>query len=338
MKCLTCGLEIKGTSTRMPLLACPRCGRPLEEAPSRHLPRPSPTTQEYPGVPRFTLPVQVPPQLPPARKSIGRTTRRRSRGHFGLHRDSPYQALTSSASPALPVRAPIIITALSIIVLMSLLVGAGLLLRASLNASGAETPPPPHHHTATATVGPTAIVGAGAPLGPVIYQNSLRGAAGGWTNDSHCSDKPDGYHIVGDYLCYAPVTRQANVDFLVTVTQLKGPTNLLYGIVLRSSGKGNYYLFGIDGNGKWIFAKLTNNSITDLVKPKSSAVINTNLNHPNTLEVRAVGSQFNFYVNGIQVGQASDSAYSTGLVGLTSDASPEGTVEVVYANIQIAQP
>ena len=60
---------------------------------------------------------------------------------------------------------------------------------------------------------------------------------------------------MGHYLCYAPVTQQGNVDITVTVSQLSGPYSLLYGIVFRCSGKGNYYLFGIDGNGKWTFAK-----------------------------------------------------------------------------------
>jgi hypothetical protein len=334
MKCLTCGLEIKGLSSRPPLVACPRCGWPLEEAPTRHLPRTSPLTEESPGIPRFTLPVHVPPQLPPMRKQISGTTQRRLRTHFGLHRNSPYPALlspASPASPALPVRAPLIITGLSIIVLMSFLVGAGLLLRASLNANAAQTPPP-HHNIST--VAPTGTAGTSTPAGKVLYQNSLRGAAGGWVNDSYCSDKPDGYHIVGAYLCYAPVTEQGNVDITVTVSQLHGPYSLLYGIVLRSSSKGNYYLFGIDGNGKWTFAKLSNNSSSYLIQPKANPAIKTNLNQVNTLEVRAIGSQFDFFVNGVQIGHTSDTAYSTGLVGLTSERG----VEVVYANIRIAQP
>jgi hypothetical protein len=331
MKCLTCGLEIKGVPPHAPLVACPRCGRPVEEAPTRHLPRPSPPTQGSPGIPRFTLPIHVPPQLPPTGKQIGEATQKRSRTHFGLHRSSPYTALLSSPSPALPVRAPIIITALSIIVLMSFLVGAGLLLRASLNANAAQTPLP-HHHIST--VEPTGTAGTGTPFGTVLYQNSLRGAAGGWVSDAYCTDKSDGYHIIGAYLCYAPVTEQSNVDITVTVTQLHGPYSLLYGIVLRSTGKGNYYLFGIDGNGKWTFAKLKNNTSSYLIQPKTNAAIKTNHNQANTLEVRAIGSQFDFFVNGIQVGQTSDTTYPTGLIGLTSERG----VEVVYANIRIAQP
>jgi hypothetical protein len=219
---------------------------------------------------------------------------------------------------------------------MSFLVGAGLLLRATLYANAAQTPLPRH---LTSTLGPTATAGPGTPIGAVLYQNSLRGGtAGGWVNDAYCTDKADGYHISGAYLCYAPVTQEGSVDITVTVTQVHGPINLLYGIVLRSSGKGNYYLFGIDGNGKWTFAKLTNNTSSYLVKPETNAAIKTKLNQANTLEVRAIGSQFDFFVNGIQVGQTSDTTYSTGLIGLTSERGVGGVVEVVYANIRIAQP
>jgi hypothetical protein len=215
---------------------------------------------------------------------------------------------------------------------MSFLIGAGLLLRASLNVNAAQTPLPRHH---ASTVEPTGTAGLGTPFGTVLYQSSLRGFAGGWGNDTNCTDKADGYHIIGGNLCYVPVTEQGSVDITVTVTQLHGPTSLLYGIALRSSVKGNNsYLFGIDGNGKWTFARLNNKTSTYLIKPKTNAAIKTKLNQANTLEVRASGSQFEFFVNGIQVGQASDTTYSTGLIGLTSEPG----VEVVYANIRIAQP
>jgi len=153
-------------------------------------------------------------------------------------------------------------------------------------------------------------------------------------NDTHCTSKADGYHITGAYLCYAPVTQQGDVDITVTAKQLSGPYSLLYGIVFRSSGKGSYYLFGIDGNGKWTFVRLSNNTGSYLIQPRANTAIKGTLNQSNTLEVRAAGSHFEFIINGIQVGQADDTTYSTGLIGLTS----EGGVEVVYANIKIVKP
>jgi hypothetical protein len=223
---------------------------------------------------------------------------------------------------------------LSMMVLLALLLGAGLLLRSSLGAKAAKVSVSENNKAhAPGTVG-TVGTATSTPVGTVVYQSSLEGAAGGWVNDTHCSSKADGYHISGNYLCYAPVTQQGDVDISVTVRQLSGSYSLLYGIVFRSSGKGSYYLFGVDGNGKWTFAKLSNNTSTYLIRPTANAAINAKLDEPNTLEIKAIGSQFDFYVNGIQVGQSKNTAYSTGLIGLTS----EGGVEVVYANVRIARP
>ena len=170
--------------------------------------------------------------------------------------------------------------------------------------------------------------------GAILYQSSLEGVAGGWVNYSHCSYSAGGYDITGAYLCYAPVTQQGDVDITVTAKQLSGPYSLLYGIVFRASGKGDYYLFGIDGNGKWTVAKLSNNSSSYLIQPQLNAAVKAGLNQINTLEVKTTGSHFEFFVNGIQVGQTVDSSYSIGLIGLTS----EDGVEIAYTNFSVVKP
>jgi hypothetical protein len=239
----------------------------------------------------------------------------------------PYPSTSLSPSR----RAPLVIGTLSLMVILALLLGAGLLIRGGLSINRA-------HASVTATL-PAQSPAVGTPgtatalPGTTLYQSSLKGAAGGWVNDSHCLSKSDGYHITGAYLCYAPVTQQGNVDISVTAKQLSGPVSLLYGIVFRASGKGNYYLFAIDANGKWAFAKLHNNTTSYLIQPTASAAIKGTLNQTNVLEIRAVGSHFSLFINGVEVGQTSDSAYSQGLIGLTS----EGGVEIVYSNIRIAK-
>jgi hypothetical protein len=327
MRCLTCGLimpdRIDGLDARgyPSARVCPRCGDFLESRPGSNLP---PATQS-PGLPHFTLPTLVAAHVPTSH----RAARRGTYAHPKLTsmRLPPYPATTLSPSR----RAPLVIGTLSLMVILALLLGAGLLLRGNLAINRAHT-----------SVGPTPVVQsntAGTPgtatafPGTTLYQSSLKGAAGGWVNDSHCLSKSDGYHITGAYLCYAPVTQQGNVDITVTAKQLSGSVSLLYGIVFRASGKGNYYLFAIDANGKWTLAKLHNNTTSYLVQPTASAAIKGTLSQTNILEIRAVGSHFSLFVNGKQVGQASDSAYSQGLIGLTS----EGGVEIVYTNIRVAK-
>lgn len=328
MRCLTCGLKMLDsldsldTSGHPPAHVCPRCGEFLEPRTGSY----PPPVVGSPGLPHFTLPALAAAHAPPDRRLAGRGMHGRRR--LESMRLPPYPATSMSPSR----RAPLIIGTLSLVVILALLLGAGLLLRGSLNINQAHTSvrstSAGQSHTSGAVVTATAFPGA------TVYQSSLEGAAGGWVNDSHCISKSDGYHISGAYLCYAPVTQQGNIDITVTAKQLSGPASLLYGIVFRASGKGNYYLFAIDGNGKWTFAKLHNNTSSYLIQPTASAAIKGALNQSNILEVRAAGSHFAFFVNGIQVGQASDSAYSLGLIGLTS----EGGVEIVYANIRIVKP
>jgi hypothetical protein len=327
MRCLTCGLNLPDSTDRLDtrgypsaLRICPRCGEFLEPRTAKN----PATAVGSPGLPHFTLPTLEAAHAPTARRAARRGTFARPK--LTSMRLPPYPSTSLSPNR----RAPLVIGTLSLMVVLALLLGAGLLLRGSLSINQAQTSvastPVGQAHT-TATPGT-----ATAFPGTTLYQSSLKGAAGGWVNDSHCLSKSDGYHISGAYLCYAPVTQQGNVDIAVTARQLSGPASLLYGIVLRDSGS-NYYLFAIDANGKWAFAKLHNNTTTYLIQPTASAAIKGTLNQTNVLEIRAVGSHFSLFVNGVQVGQASDSAYSQGLIGLTS----EGGVEVVYANIRIAK-
>jgi hypothetical protein len=327
MRCLTCGLKMLDSIDSLhtpgypPARVCPRCGEFLEPRTGSN----QPPAVGSPGLPHFTLPTLEAAHAPTSHRAAQRGIYARPK--LMSMRLPPYPATTLSPSR----RAPLVIGTLSLMVILALLLGAGLLLRGSLGINRAHTSvgatPAGQSHMAVTPETATAFPGT------TLYQSSLKGAAGGWVNDSHCLSKSDGYHITGAYLCYAPVTQQGNVDITVTAKQLSGPVSLLYGIVFRASGKGNYYLFAIDANGKWALAKLHNNTTSYLIQPTASAAIKGTLNQTNVLEIRAVGSHFSLFVNGKQVGQASDSAYSAGLIGLTS----EGGVEIVYADIRIAK-
>ena len=328
MRCHTCGLKLldsidsRDTEGYPAAGICPRCGEFLELRTESNL---SPDAGS-PGLPLFTLPTVAAARVPPVRGRAERGTYARPK--LSSMRLPPYPATSLPSNR----RAPLIISTLSLMVILALLLGAGLLLRGSLSISRGQTSvrstPPGQSHTVGATVTVTLFGGT------TLYQSSLKGDAGGWVSDAHCISKADGYHIIGAYLCYAPVTQQGTVDITVTAKQLSGPTSLLYGIVFRATGKGNYYLFAIDANGKWAFVKLHNNTSSYLIQPTASTAVKRTLNQANLLQVRAADSHFSFFVNGIQVGQASDTSYSTGLIGLTS----EGGVEIAYSDIRIAKP
>ena len=239
---------------------------------------------------------------------------------YGLGNAPPYPVLSPQQEKR---RAPLIMGVLSAVIVVALLFGVGAVLLGH-RAGTAQTPP-------TASAARTSV--ATSVLPNTLYQSAMLGVANGWITDAHCSAKADGYHITGTSLCYAPVAAQANVDITVTAKQLSGPLNLLYGIVLRQSGNGNYYFFGIDGNGKWTFAKLSNNTNSFVVHPTANSAIKGNLKQTNVMEVKGVGSHFQFFVNGTSIGQSDDATYASGLIGLTSGNG----IEVAYTNITITQ-
>jgi hypothetical protein len=183
------------------------------------------------------------------------------------------------------------------------------------------------------------VAGAGvyyaASHNPVIYQSSLKGSLDNWENGADCAPKSDGYHIRNGSICYAPIDSQADADIKVHVTQLSGSTELFYGIVLRSTPGEHYYLFGIDGNGKWLFVNVPSTSQlpVSLIAPTLDGAIHSGVKEVNALEVKMKGSHFDFFINGTKVGEINDSHYAAGQIGL----SGEDGVEVVYTDLSIVK-
>jgi hypothetical protein len=170
---------------------------------------------------------------------------------------------------------------------------------------------------------------------PVIYQSSLKGSPDNWEVGADCAPKSDGYHIMSGSICYAPIGSQADADIKVSVVQLSGSTELFYGIVLRSTPREHYYLFGIDGNGKWLFVNVpsTTRLPVSVIAQTLDSAIHSGLHAVNILEVKMKGSHFEFFINGAKVGEINDSHYVTGQIGL----SGEDGVEVVYTDLSIVK-
>jgi hypothetical protein len=160
-----------------------------------------------------------------------------------------------------------------------------------------------------------------------VFTDGLLTNHNGWLTNADCVFKADGYHLTRGYLAYAPVADTTNFDTSVQVTQKAGTVLAPYGLVFRRVSLGNYYVFGIDGNGKWTFYKALQNVGTDIVSFTASPAIKQGLNAQNTLEVKAQGAHFTFYVNGTQVGQADDSSLAgKGALGVAG----HDDIEVIF--------
>lgn len=197
-------------------------------------------------------------------------------------------------------------------------------------AHGAAKPTATVRATVTATPAPTTT-----PVETVKATYPLTAPTSGWPVTSSCTFTNGGYTIRGGWICYAPGGQLGDATFSVRTQELSGPTSQFYGILLRGAHDGSYYFFGINANQQWTFALMGKGNNPPIVAPTTDTHISAGLNVSNVLTVRARGSQFTFYVNGVQVGTANNTALGQGSFGLTNAA---GNVTVVYNDFTITVP
>jgi hypothetical protein len=210
-----------------------------------------------------------------------------------------------------------------------------LLLPATLVAFGARGAGPLAVHP-TPTITPTATA---TPPQTVTVQDPLTKRSTRWAEDQDCSIHDDGYHVTDNHICFLAGAPMKDSFITVTALQIAGVEDLSYGVTLRRAAEGNYYSFEIDGSGRWYFYKSALDSndapvLTLLASHDDNPSINKGRFHSNTLQVRATGSHFEFFVNNVKVGQVNDSSYPQGVVGLGSNDQ----LEVVYTNFILTQP
>lgn len=187
-------------------------------------------------------------------------------------------------------------------------------------------------HTPTATVAATAT-----PIVGSNYLNALAVPTSGWTIDEHCRFLSDGYH--DDYTagakntamaCYSPVqARDAVIS--VDVKLVAGPLDFGYGIVFRSDTNHSEYGFLISSDGHWTAYRLVRNQLNPIINWTAASTVHRNVGVHNTLNVYFKGTQMNFFVNGMLVGQGEDATFRSGTVGLTASAGQN----VVFANFSV---
>jgi hypothetical protein len=214
------------------------------------------------------------------------------------------------------------------------LLAVALLLPIMLAAFGARGVGPLAAHP-TPTITPTATP---TPPQQVTLQDPLTKRSTRWPEQQDCSMREDGYHITANNICFLAGAPIRDGYVTVTVMQMAGVEDLSYGVTLRRASKGNYYSFEIDGSGRWYFYKAAVDSngasvLTLLAGHTANPAIHKGKFEQNTLQVRATGQQFEFFVNDVKVGQVNDSSYAEGTIGLGGNDQ----LEVVYTNFILTQ-
>jgi hypothetical protein len=325
MQCPRCGQQITDPSAA----SCPNCALPmasassqpvlqnLGDAPPNSTPYPPPfpapdSVRDQPNTPpygatnpAYTVPTTGAPYPPP--------------GYPAPYPPQGYPAPYMTEPPK-PRRNPIaLIVGLSVgiplVLIIACVTGALLIARSHTSSTVISTP------SGTTSLSYTQL-----------FTDPLTSNTNSWANDTHCFFQPDGYHVKGGYLCYAPVGNISNGIVSVDVKQISGPITYFYGIVIRRTSRGNYYLFEIDSNGKWRFSKVVSSTFADVLPYVPNAAIHRGLNATNRLKVIMQGNNFTFFINGTQVGQATDSTFASGRCGVVDDIS---SGEVVFTNFEV---
>ncbi len=339
MNCPRCGLEIEEKNASF----CPHCGERLDMYSTNF----SVERATLPSQPIHEAPTRISANLPPDGRrgwasNIGPSPATPATNAAFYSSDNPvYQpppGATFRRSGALPVAAAsrrvssgrIILGILVLLIVFASGVGVGVLLAKpqTQQPQGQQTP------TASKTTAPTPKPSPTAtPVEHVIFSDPLTAPTHPWQNDAtRCAFRGGSYHIFFDFICEAPIGIQSNVAISVQVKQITGTARAFFGISLRFSSAGNFYQFLITSNSTWLFEKAVNGVVHAIVAETANPAIKPGLNVANTLLVRVKGTHFDFFINGTSVGEADDSTYSSGLMGLLG----ADNADVAFNNFQVA--
>jgi len=170
--------------------------------------------------------------------------------------------------------------------------------------------------------------------------------ASGWQAESDASAKV-GYHegemciLVKspNRLAWASAEREfSDFHLAVEATQVAGPDDNEYGVLVRMQDSDHFYRFSISGDGYYLVSKYDgekwmalNGDWTPSDAIHLGAVV-------NLLEVVCQGATMTFLANGVQLVQVEDSSYSRGDIGLYAGSFFEPGVEIHFDNLYLEAP
>ncbi len=126
-----------------------------------------------------------------------------------------------------------------------------------------------------------------------------------------------------------------NFRLTVEATQVSGPADNEYGVLVRMQDDQHFYAFSISGDG-YVRAARYNGASWIILGPdwsESDAVHQGEAT--NILEVEATGATFVFRVNGVQVLQIEDATYAKGDIGLYAGTFSEGDVVITFDKLEV---
>ena len=131
-----------------------------------------------------------------------------------------------------------------------------------------------------------------------------------------------------------------NAVYQVDATQMEGPLDSGYGMMIRADETGSFYLLEVSADGfVWIgrCADYCDADETVLVNGDwfPSTAVNTGLEVMNQLQISADNANLTFSVNGQIVGTATDTTFARGDIGVLVETLGAGGVRVHFDNFLV---
>jgi hypothetical protein len=191
-----------------------------------------------------------------------------------------------------------------------------------------------------------AACGSSSSLTPLPYTDDFSNPNSGWMTVDDPAIKiqyQDGgldFKIdVLDQIAWSIPKDKLFADFTLDVdaTQIEGPDDNGYGVIVRYVDDRNFYRMDISGNGYFDVLKYKAGKWIKLQDWVESAAIKTGA-ATNHLQVTAKGNQLTFNVNGQKLFAFTDDDFKQGSIGLTAGTLFDYTgVHVAFDNLTLSQ-
>lgn len=147
------------------------------------------------------------------------------------------------------------------------------------------------------------------------------------------------YVIAPNQLAWAAAGKDLG-DFHLSVeaTQVAGPDDNEYGVLVRMQDPSNFYRFSISGDGYFLVSKFVEGQEVLMGSDWTPSEAIHRGNATNVLEVICQGEHFTFLVNGEELAQGEDFQFSHGDIALYAGTFYEGGVEIHFDHLKVNSP
>jgi hypothetical protein len=198
--------------------------------------------------------------------------------------------------------------------------------------------------TSTATSTPTATKDQSDPatqLGSPAWTQDFNNSSSAWDFDYEKAtfETKDGYLTLTaksipnwhSWYVSSPKLKNAYVEATIQMSNCSGLDR--FGLAVRASSDGQqFYYMGITCDGQWGFFRMAENvNINEIKAYQSAEPLNDNMAEPHRVGIWMEDSSFTFYIDGEEVGIASDNTLTNeGFTGfmITFSNTPGFTVKV----------